>query len=46
MNEDEIQVMEPQAGESLERMLARYARVRLDPRSSIRWDTSFGDQCQ
>jgi hypothetical protein len=31
MNEDEMQALEPQAGETLERMLARYARVRLDP---------------
>ena len=31
MNEDEMQAVEPQAGEELERMLARYARVRLDP---------------
>ena len=26
-----MQALEPQAGETLERMLARYARVRLDP---------------
>jgi hypothetical protein len=31
VNEDEMQALEPQAGETLERMLARYARVRLDP---------------
>jgi hypothetical protein len=31
MNEDEMQAMEPQPGETLERMLARYARVKLDP---------------
>jgi uncharacterized membrane protein YgcG len=34
MNEDEMQALEPQAGETLERMLARYARVRLDPSSA------------
>jgi hypothetical protein len=31
MNEDEMQALEPSAGDELERMLARYARVRLDP---------------
>jgi hypothetical protein len=31
MNEDEMQALEPAAGDELERMLARYARVRLDP---------------
>jgi hypothetical protein len=31
MNEDEMQATEPIAGEDLERQLARYARVRLDP---------------
>jgi hypothetical protein len=31
MNEDEMQDREPQPGETLERTLARYARVRLDP---------------
>jgi hypothetical protein len=31
MNEDEMQALEPLAGEALERQLARYARVRLDP---------------
>ena len=33
MNEDrdEMQALEPQAGETLERKLGRYARVRLDP---------------
>ena len=31
MNEDEMQALEPPPVETLERMLARYARVRLDP---------------
>jgi hypothetical protein len=31
VNEDEMQALEPSAGDELERMLARYARVRLDP---------------
>jgi hypothetical protein len=31
MNEDEMQGLEPLAGEPLEQQLARYARVRLDP---------------
>jgi hypothetical protein len=31
VNEDEMQALEPTAGDELERMLARYARVRLDP---------------
>jgi hypothetical protein len=31
VNEDEMQALEPRAGEELERTLARYARVRLGP---------------
>ena len=31
MNEDEMAIAEPLAGEELERTLGRYARVRLDP---------------
>ena len=31
MNEEPMQAVEPQAGEELERMLARYVRVRLEP---------------
>lgn len=31
MNEDEMATAEPRAGEELERMLGRYARVRLEP---------------
>jgi hypothetical protein len=31
MNEDEMHALEPAAGDDLERTLARYARVRLDP---------------
>src|SRR4051794_41241188 len=30
MNEEDMEAVEPLAGEDLERMLARYARVRLD----------------
>jgi hypothetical protein len=31
MNEDDMQALEPSAGDELEQLLARYARVRLDP---------------
>jgi hypothetical protein len=31
MNEEDMEAVEPLAGEELERMLARYARVRLEP---------------
>ena len=31
MNEDELQALEPRAGEELDRTIARYMRVRLDP---------------
>ena len=36
MNEDEMAVAEPLAGEELERTLGRYARVRLDPSQAQR----------
>ena len=36
MNEDEMATAEPLAGEELERMLGRYARVRLDPSQAQR----------
>ena len=31
VNEDELQALEPRAGEELDRTIARYVRVRLDP---------------
>ena len=31
MNEDDLQALEPRAGEELDRTIARYMRVRLDP---------------
>ena len=36
MNEDEMAIAEPLAGEELERALGRYARVRLDPSQAQR----------
>ncbi len=36
MNEDEMAIAEPLAGEELERTLGRYARVRLDPSQAQR----------
>ena len=31
MNEDDLQALEPRAGDELDRTIARYVRVRLDP---------------
>jgi hypothetical protein len=35
VNEDDMEALEPLAGEDLERMLARYARVRLEPSQAL-----------
>jgi hypothetical protein len=35
VNEDDMEALEPVAGEDLERLLARYARVRLEPSQAL-----------